>query len=74
MINQLSSIICRFFFVISLLLVLLALWEKLIRLFNWTMTFMPYLPGRLVEIAALLMIFVIAILLRDIRDELKIKK
>jgi len=74
MMNQLSSIICRIFFFVALLLLFVALWEKFIRLFGWTMTFMPYEPGRIFEISAVLMIFVISLLLREIREELKIKK
>ena len=71
MINTLTSIFCRIFFIISLFLLFIALWDKFIRLFGWAMTWLPYEPGRLFELSALLMIFVIAMLLREIREQLK---
>jgi len=71
MINTLTSIFCRIFFIISLFLLFIALWDKFIRLFGWTMTWLPYEPSRLFELSALLMIFVIALLLREMREQLK---
>ena len=71
MINTLTSILCRLFFVVSLLLLFIALWDKFIRLFGWTISWITYLPGRLLEFSAVLMIFVIALLLRQIREGLK---
>ena len=71
MINTLTSIFCRIFFIISLFLLFIALWDKFIRLFGWTMTWLPYEPGRLFELSAMLMTFVIALLLREIREQLK---
>jgi hypothetical protein len=35
------------------------------------MTWLPYEPSRLFELSALLMIFVIALLLREMREQLK---
>jgi len=71
MIDKLTSIICRLFFAIALFLLFISLWDKFLRLFGWAMTWLPYEPGRLFELSALLMIFVIALLLREIREQLK---
>jgi len=67
----LNSMLCRVCFIVSLVLLFLALWDKLLRFFGWAMTWLPYEPGRLFELSALLMIFVIALLLREIREQLK---
>jgi len=67
----LTNILCRVFFIVSLVLLFIALWDRLLRFFGWTMTWLPYEPGRLFELSALLMIFVIALLLREIREQLK---
>jgi hypothetical protein len=71
MINSLISYLSRIFFAFALLIVLVAVWDRIIRLFGWTLSWMTYQPGRLLEISAVLVIFIIAILLRQIRDELR---
>ena len=71
MINTLISYLSRIFFIFALLIVLVAVWDRIIRIFGWTLSWMTYQPGRLLEISAVLVIFIIAILLRQIRDELR---
>ena len=70
MIDQTISFICRIFFVVALVLLFLAIWDRVLLTFGWTLTFLPYQPGRLMELSALLMVFVIALLLRQIREKL----
>jgi uncharacterized membrane protein len=67
----LINMLCRVCFIVSLVLLFLALWDKFLRLFGWAMTWLPYEPGRLFELSALLMIFVIALLLKQIKDKLR---
>lgn len=73
MINKLTSIFCRLFFIVTLLLVFISLWDRFIRLFGWSLSWVTYTPGRVLEFSAMLMTVVIALLLRQIREELKNK-
>ena len=70
MIDKWTSIICRVFFVIAFALLIIAIWDKFLRLFGWTLSFVPYQPARLFELSGILMIFVLALLLRQIREKL----
>ena len=70
MINQLISLLCRLFFVVALALFVIAFCDRILLVFGWKLNILAYQPGRLLEISALLMIFVIAILLRQIRDKM----
>ena len=65
------SLFSRLFFGVALTMLTVAVWEWILQLFGWTLTWMPYVPGRLFEFAGILMIFVIAMLLRQIRDALR---
>lgn len=71
MLSQLTSLFLRFFFVVATILVALAGLDWVIGIFGWTLDWLPYQPGRLFEFAAILIIFIIAILLRQIRDTLR---
>jgi len=73
MIDKASSVICRLFFIVALLLLILSLWDRFIRLFGWSISLLPYDPGRVFEFSAMLMVFVIALVLRQIRELLKSK-
>ena len=71
MADKLTSIFCRVFFVIALILVFIAVLERILRFFGWTLSLFAYQPGRIFEFSGIFMIFVIALLLRQIRDRLK---
>lgn len=74
MIDRLTSLICRIFFIIALALLALAVWDKVISNYGLTIAFVGAMgPGRILEFAVALMVFVIGILLRQIRDGLKNK-
>ena len=65
------SLLSRLFFVVALLLILMALIDWCLRLFGWTFSFIQYQPGRMLEFATMLMVFVAVIILRQIRENMK---
>jgi len=67
-IDKLSSLMSRVFFAASLLFLALAVVEKIANLSRQTIL-RNYTPDKLLEVAATMMIFVIALLLRQIREE-----
>ena len=74
MIDKLSSILSRLFFLVGIILFLLAFLQKIIALikvdtgtYYWT----GYESGRLIEIAGIFFIFIMVLLLRQIREQLK---
>ena len=73
MVNKMIHIIYRILFFLALGLLFVSVWNKFIGLFGWTVSGVTYLPARLLELAALFMLFAIALLLREIRDFLQKK-
>jgi hypothetical protein len=69
--DKLSSLVSRLFFAGAFLLAGSAMIEKLANLFGYTILQGFLGPGRLLEYSAVALIFVIALLLRQIRDTLK---
>jgi len=70
MVNKLTSIFSRILFSVASLLLLIAIIDWILRLFGWTFSWLTYNPGRLLEFAAYIMIFVIVLLLRQIREKM----
>ena len=70
-IDKYISIASRFLFFGGFALVCLALLEGLVRIFGYTILRGAYTSGRLLEFAAILGIFVIALLLRQVREALR---
>jgi hypothetical protein len=70
MIDKLTSLFSRVFFAVSLLLLTLAVWDKFIGLFGWKLAWY-YEPSRLLEFSAIMMLFVVGLLLRQIREQLR---
>jgi len=68
---KLTSLVSRLFFAGAIVLVVIAAVEKVANLTGYTIVRSAYTTGRLLEVASLLIIFVIALLLRQIREELK---
>ena len=68
MIDKLSHYFCRTLFGISIALLALAVSEAGLRSLGWTLSFIDYEPGRLLEFSVILIMFVIALLLRQIRE------
>jgi hypothetical protein len=70
--DKLTSLLLRVLFTGSLLLMSTAVVERIVNFFGYTI--LPetsYSSGRLLEFAAIFLIVVIALLLRQVRDELK---
>ncbi len=72
-VNKIASIISRVVVVGALLLIGLAVIEYPANLLGYTVLRGIYTTGRLIELAAALLVIVIALLLREIRDELRKK-
>ena len=70
--QKLTSIASRIFFFGSFLLLAIAVLEKLANHFGYTiLRVTAYGPARLLELASVLLLFVLALLLRQVREELK---
>jgi len=66
---QLSSVSSRILFAGACVLASLAIWEKLANLMGRTLVFLGgYAPSRLLELAAVALLFVIALQLREIKQ------
>ena len=72
-IDKLSSYVSRVFCAVSLVVFLCAVIEGLAMRLNFRF-WVGYEPGRLVEFAAMLLIPVMTVLLRQIREELRKQK
>jgi hypothetical protein len=66
MIGKLSSVMSRVLFLVAFLLAGLAVWEKLLNAFGFTML-RGYAPSRLLEYAGVAVLFVIALQLREMK-------
>ena len=64
--SELTSLISRVLFVASLLLATVAVLEKVANLFGYTMILATYEPWRLLEFAAIALLYVFALQLREI--------
>jgi hypothetical protein len=72
--SQLTSLINRVLFVVAFVLAGLAVLEKAANLFGYTVLGSAYEPGRLLEFASIALLFVFALLLREIRRALVSKR
>ncbi len=69
--DRLNSIVSRAFFFAAFLLIALGLLDRFLNFFGFTILTSGYTSGRMLEIGAIMLIVVIALLLRQIREELK---
>ena len=65
--DKMSSLFSRVLFVVAIALMALAVLEKVANVNGYTIV-RNYEPGRMLELAATMMIFVIAVLLRQVRE------
>jgi len=72
--NRVTAVLYRIFGVAALVLLALAAIESVVKEYKYTVVQERYEPGRLVEFAALAAVFAIAMLLRQIREELRKRK
>jgi preprotein translocase subunit SecY len=71
MTNTLNSLVKRLSFIAAFILMFLAVLDWIMRLFGYTLSFVPYQPGRMFEFAGILMLLIVVLLLREIRDNTK---
>lgn len=69
--EKLSSLVCRAFFAAAFALLAVSLLEAGVRRLGYTFLRHSFEPARLLEYAVILLVFVLAMLLRQIRDGLK---
>jgi len=65
--DKLSSLFSRVLFAAAIVLMVLAVLEKIVNVNGYTIV-KNYEPGRMLELSATMMIFVIAVLLRQVRE------
>ena len=70
-IDRLTSVVARTFFFGAFLLLAVAVLAKVLNAFGASAPGVTVAPARLLEWAVILLIFVIALLLRQIREELR---
>ena len=70
MIDKLTSLLSRLFFAVASIVLVIAVIDWILRMGGTTLSFISYQPGRLFEFAAILMIFVMVLLLRQIREKI----
>jgi hypothetical protein len=70
-VDKLASLACRFLFAMAFLLLSLSVLERVALQFGYTILGGSYGAGRLLEFAAIFLLFVIALLLRQVRDQAK---
>ena len=71
MFDKWNSMVSRVFFIAAFLLLIVALVDRFINFFGYTILSGGYTAGRVLEFAALMLIVVITLQLRQIRENLK---
>ena len=71
--GSLESVMSRMFFFAAFLLLAIAVLERLVNYFGFTILGSGYSAGRMLEFAGIMLLFVIALLLRQTREELRRK-
>ena len=69
--DKCTSVLSRIFVFAAFALIAVAVIEKIANLSGYTVLHEAYTPGRLIELAAALTVIVTALLLRQIREELR---
>ena len=69
--NKWNSAICRVFFFAAFILLTTAIVDRFLNFFGYTILSPGYTSGRVLEFAGLMLIVVIALLLRQIREGMK---
>ncbi len=69
--EKLSSLVCRSLFFAAFALLAVAILERALNFGGFTVLKGFYQPSRLLELAATALLFVVALLLRQIREQLR---
>jgi len=72
--EKMMSLGARIFFSLAFICLSIAVLERLVNVAGYSILYPHYIPWRLLEFAALFLLFAIAIVLRQIREELKQQK
>ena len=70
--EKLISLVCRVFFFVSFVFLALSIVESVARRMGYTILRHTFEPARLLEYAVILLVFVVAMLLRQIRNGTRI--
>jgi hypothetical protein len=68
MTSKLTSLLSRVLFVGCFLVAALAVWERVLNVFGFTVIGGAYAPSRLLELAGVGVLFVIALQLRELKE------
>lgn len=68
------SMISRTFFVVAFILLGLAVIERVANLYGYTILAGAYTAGRLLDFSAVLLLFVLALQLREVREALRLRR
>jgi hypothetical protein len=71
--DRLTSFLNRVFFTVAFVFLALAVLDRFVSFFGYTILGRMYTAGRLLEFAAIMLLFVMALLLRQTRDALQRK-
>jgi hypothetical protein len=71
MINRILNILTYVFSAIAGIIFIIAIWNEFLILFGWKVSIVQLGLGRMLELSAIFVIFVIALLLKQIREELR---
>ena len=66
--DKLTSFLNRMFFFAAFLLLAIAIVDRLVSFFGYTILGSAYTAGRMLEFAAIMLLFVVALLLRQVRE------
>jgi len=69
--DRLGSLISHVFSMVAIVLLAVGVVEWLANVFGYTILNQRYRPGRLMELAAIFAVFVVALLLRQVRQEIR---
>lgn len=71
MFDKVMSIVLRTIFGVAVLMLAIAVWDWILRVFDLTLSWVPYTPAELLQFSVTLIIFLIPMLLREIREAVK---
>ena len=71
--TQIPSLLTRGLFILAFVMAGIAVWEKLANYFGYTVIGTAVNPSRMLEFAGIALLFVLALLLRDIRHAVMAK-
>lgn len=71
MLEKIINIIYRIMFILTGIFIVLALWERILNQFNYTLSWLRITYFTLLELSGILAIFVMTLLLRQIRNLLR---